>query len=126
MRKLAVLLAACLLLTGAAAAATTPISTKWNVKQYGFSIILPPKWYAVPRTVTAVNNTIAALKKQKQTSLATAYGFYLTANGKTELKTYVFQAFLFDGPTTDPVPIVVSIQVVGSKSAYKPADLTAA
>ena len=126
MRKLAVLFAACLLLAGAAAAATTPISTKWNVKQYGFSIILPPKWYAVPRTVTAVNQTIAALKKQKKTDLATAYGFYLTANGKTELKAYVFQAFLFDGPTMDPVPIVVSIQVVGSKSAYKPADLTTA
>ena len=126
MRKLAVLFAASLLLAGAAAAATTPISTKWNVKQYGFSIILPPKWYAVPRTVTAVNQTIAALKKQKKTDLATAYGFYLTANGKTEVKAYKFQAFYFNGPTMDPVPIVVSIQVVGSKRAYKPADLTTA
>jgi len=71
---------------------------------FGFSIILPPKWYAVPRTVTAVNQTIAALKKQKKTGLATAYGFYTTANGKAELKAYVFQAFLFDGPTSDPVP----------------------
>jgi hypothetical protein len=126
MRKLVVLLAACLLLAGAASAATTPVSTKWNVKQFGFSIILPPKWYAVPRTVTAVNQTIAALKKQKKTDLATAYGFYLTANGKTELKAYVFQAFLFDGPTTDPVPIVVSIQVVTGTRAYTAADLTAA
>jgi hypothetical protein len=126
MRKLAVLLAACLLLAGAAAAATTPTETKWNDKADGFSVILPAKWYAVPRTVAAVNQTIALLKKQKKTDLATAYSFYLTANGKQELKTYVFQAFLFDGPTMDPVPIVISIQVVPGKNPYKPADLPAA
>ena len=126
MRKLAALFAACLLLAGAATAATTPTETKWNDKADGFSVILPAKWYPVPRTVAAVNQTIAALKKQKQTDLATAYDFFLTADGKQELKAYVFQAFLFDGPTTDPVPIEISIQVVPGKRAYTPADLTAA
>ena len=126
MRTLAVLVGAFLLLAGAASAATTPTETKWIDKADGFSVILPAKWYPVPRTVTAVTQTIAALKKQKKTDLATAYSFYLTARGKTELKAYVFQAFYFNGPTMDPVPIDVSIQVVPSKTAYKPADLIAA
>ncbi len=126
MRKLAALCVATLLLAGSASAATTPTETKWIDKADGFSVILPAKWYPVPRTVTAVTQTIALLKKQKNTDLATAYGFYLTANGKAELKAYVFQAFLFNGPTNDPVPIVVSIQVVKGKSVYTSADLATA
>jgi hypothetical protein len=125
MRKFAVLLGAWLLLAGAVSAATTPAATKWIDKADGFSVILPAKWYPVPRTVTAVNNTIAALKKQKQTSLATAYGFYLTANGKTELKAYKFQAFYFNGPTMDPVPLSVSVQI-DKRIAYTAKDLPAA
>jgi hypothetical protein len=125
MRKLAVLLGASLLFAGAASAATAPVATKWIDKADGFSVILPAKWYPVPRTVTAVNNTIAALKKQKKTSLATAYGFFLTANGKTELKAYKFQAFYFNGPTMDPVPLSVSVQI-DKRIAYTAKDLAAA
>ena len=126
MRKLVVLLAACLLLAGAAAAATTPTETKWNVTSAGFSILLPPKWYAVPRTVTAVQQTIAALKKQKKTALAGEYGFYLTAAGKAQLKAFIFQAFLDISPSTDPIPPQVSVQVSKGAKPYTTADLTAA
>ena len=127
MRTLAVLLAACLVLAGAAQAAT-PVQTKWNVRQYGFSIILPPKWYAVPRTVEAVQQTIALAKKQKLTALATEYGFYLTAAGKSQLKTFQFQAFLDVGPTSDPITPQLSVQVtpLGKKRPYKTSDLSAA
>ena len=128
MRKLAALLAVCVLLTEAAAGAqaATPVETKWNVRSYGFSILLPPKWYAVPRTVTALQQTIAALKKQKKTALATEYGFYLTAAGKAQLKAFVFQAFLDISPSTDPIAPQVSVQVTKGAKGYTTADLTAA
>jgi len=128
MRKLAALLAACLLLAGPATAAraATPVETKWNVRSAGFSIILPPKWYAVPRTVTAVQQTIAALKKQKKTALATEYGFYLTAAGKSELKAFIFQAFLDIAPSMDPIAPQVSVQVTKGTKPYTTADLAAA
>lgn len=125
MRAALAAVTASLLLVGTAAGAT-PAATKWVDKPAGFSVILPAKWYPVPRTVAAVKATIAALKKQKNPNLATAYGFFLTANGKQELKAYAFQAFYFNGPTNDPVPIEVSIQIVKSKRAYTVADLTTA
>ena len=53
----------------------------------------------MPRTVTALQQTIAALKKQKKTALASEYGFYLTAAGKAQLKAFVFQAFLDISPS---------------------------
>src|ERR1700694_4924490 len=108
MRTLAVLITACLLLTGAASAATTPTATKWNVRSYGFSMILPAKWYPVPRTVKAVQQTIANYKKQKKTALASEYSFYLTAAGKSQLQAFAFQAFLDISPSTNPLPPQVS------------------
>jgi hypothetical protein len=128
MRKLAGLVAACLLLAqGAIAAqAATPVQTKWNVRSAGFSILLPPKWYAVPRTAAAVQQTIAALKKQKRTALAGEYGFYLTAAGKAQLKAFIFQAFLDIAPSTDPIPPQVSVQVSTGAKPYTNADLAAA
>ena len=127
MGKIAAAFAACLLLAGAAQAAK-PTETKWYVKQYGFSILLPAKWYAVPRTVTAVQQTIALAKKQKQTSLATEYGFYLTAAGKRQLSAFQFQAFLDVGPSTDPITPQLSVQMtpLGKKRPYTASDLTAA
>jgi hypothetical protein len=126
MRKLVALLGSALLLAGGAAAATTPSATQYRDRANGYSVTVPPKWYAVPRSVAAVNRTIALLKQQKKADLAKAYGFFLTAAGKTELKAYKFQAFYFDGPTSSPVPIQVSIQVAKGPRAYKAADLAAA
>jgi hypothetical protein len=126
MRRLVAMLAAALLLAAGAAASTMPPASKFNDKANGYSIIVPAKWYPVPRTVAAINQTIAQLKKQKKTDLATAYSFYLTAPGKAELKAYVFQAFYFNGPTMDPVPIQVSIQIAKGPRPYKASDLTSA
>jgi hypothetical protein len=113
-----------LVLAGAAAGADKPVG--YIDKADGFRVVLPAKWYPVPRSATEVKQLIATLKKAKKTSLATAYGFYLTANGQTERKAYVFEAFYFDGPTSDPVPLSVSIQIVPAKRAYTAADLKAA
>jgi hypothetical protein len=124
MRKLAALLTASLLLAGPASGATTPTATKWNVRAYGFSIILPAKWYAVPRTPAAVQRTIALLKKQKKTGLASEFSFYLTASGKSQLKNFVFQAFYDISPSTDPIAPQVAVDVV--KGTYTTADLTVA
>lgn len=121
-------LAACvggLVLAAAASAATTPTETKWIDKKDGFSIILPPKWYPVPRTTTAVQQTIAQLKKQKKTALANEYSFYLSAFGKTQLRDYVFQAFLDIAPSTDPIYPQVAVQK-DTRRIYKPADLSTA
>lgn len=114
------------MLAAAASAATTPTETKWIDKKDGFSIILPPKWYPVPRTVKAVQQTIAAYKKQKKTALASEYGFYLTAFGKTQLKDYVFQAFLDIAPSTDPIYPQVAVQLTKGSRPYKTSDLAAA
>jgi hypothetical protein len=122
-------LAACvgsLAIAAAASAATAPTETKWIDKNDGFSIILPPKWYPVPRTTTALQQTITQLKKQKKTALANEYSFYLTAFGKTQLKDYVFQAFLDIAPSTDPIYPQVAVQVTKGSRAYKTADLGAA
>ena len=109
-----------------AASAATPASTKWVVKQYGFSVILPPKWNPVPRTAAAVQKTIAALKKQKKAALASEYSFYLTAPGKAQLKDYVFQAFLDIAPSTDPIAPQFAVQVSKGSKPYTNADLPAA
>lgn len=121
-------LAACvgtLAIAAAASAATAPTETKWIDKKDGFSIILPPKWYPVPRTTTAVQRTITQLKKQKKTALANEYSFYLTAFGKTQLKDYVFQAFLDIAPSTDPIYPQVAVQK-NTQRVYKAADLQTA
>jgi hypothetical protein len=126
MRRLAAVLMATLVLVGGAAAATTPPATKWNDKPRGYSIIVPPKWYPVPRSVSAVNSLVAQLKKLKKTGLADAYAALIsTAEGKRELSAYVFQAFLYDGQSfVNEIPVEVSIQVVPGSRVLKPADLT--
>jgi hypothetical protein len=124
MRKLVGLFTAMLLLSGPASAAKTPTATRWNVRSYGFSIILPTKWYPVPRSPAAVQQTIALLKQRKKTALANEYSFYLTAAGKNQLKSFVFQAFYDISPSTDPIAPQVAIDVVNGK--YTTADLTVA
>ena len=109
-----------------AASAATPAQTKWVDKRDGFSVILPPKWYAVPRTPAAVQQTIAALKKQKKTAVASEYSFYLSAPGKAQLKDFVFQAFLDISPSTDPIAPQFAVQVTKGSKPYTTADLPAA
>ena len=109
----------------AAASAAAPTETKWIDKKDGFSITLPARWYPVPRTTTAVKQTIALLKKQKKAALANEYSFYLTAFGKTQLKDYVFQAFLDIAPSNDPIYPQVAVQTDKTR-AYKVTDLPAA
>ena len=123
-RGLAALVAA--LVLPAAASAAKPTETKWIDKRDGFSVILPPRWYPVPRTVTAVKQTVAALKKQKKTALANEYAFYLTAFGKTQLKAYVFQAFYDIAPSNDPIYPQFAVQVSTAAKPYTTADLPAA
>jgi hypothetical protein len=89
-------------------------------------MILPAKWYPVPRTVKAVQQTIALLKKQKKAALASEYGFYLTAAGKSQLKAFIFQAFLDISPSTDPIAPQVSVQVTKGTKPYTTTDLAAA
>jgi len=125
MRKLAALFTASLLLAGPASGATTPTATKWNVRAYGFSIILPAKWYAVPRTPAAVQQTIALLKKQKKTGLASEFSFYLTASGKSQLKDFVFQAFYDISPSNDPIYPQLAVQVSKAAKPYTTGDLQA-
>jgi hypothetical protein len=108
------------------ASAAAPPSTKWVVKQYGFSVILPPKWNPVPRTAAALQKTIASLKKQKKAALASEYSFYLTAPGKAQLEDYVFQAFLDIAPSTDPIAPQFAVQVAKGSKPYTNADLPAA
>ena len=110
----------------AAAGGATPAATKWVDKKDGFSVILPAKWKAVPRTVTAVKQTIAELKRQKKAALASEYSFYLTAPGKAQLKAYVFQAFLDISPSTDPIAPQFAVQVTKGTRPYTVADLAAA
>jgi hypothetical protein len=109
-----------------AASAATPTQTKWVDRRDGFSVILPAKWHAVPRTVAAVKQTIAGLKQQKKTALANEYGFYLTAAGKAQLKAFVFQAFLDIAPSNDPIAPQFAVQVVKGTKPYTTADLASA
>jgi hypothetical protein len=117
--------ACCALAFAGVAAAAKPASTKWVVRAHGFSVILPPKWYAVPRTAGAVTRTIADLKKQKRTALAAEYSFYLTASGKTQLKNFVFQAFYDIAPSTNPIAPQFAVQKDTARR-YVAADLPAA
>jgi hypothetical protein len=109
-----------------AASAAKPIETKWIDRRDGFSVILPPKWHAVPRTTTAVKATIAGLKRQKKTALANEYSFYLTAAGKAQLKAFVFQAFLDIAPSKDPIAPQFALQIVKGAKPYTAADLAGA
>ena len=118
------LTAALVLATGAGAAA--PPEQKWIDKRDGFSVILPARWYVVPRTTAAVKQTIAALKKQKRAAVANEYAFYLTAFGRQQLKDFVFQAFLDISPSTDPIPPQFAVQVTKGSKPYRTSDLTAA
>ena len=109
-----------------AASAAKPIETRWIDKRDGFSVILPAKWHPVPRTVTAVTQTIASLKQQKKTALANEYSFYLTAAGKAQLKAFVFQAFLDIAPSKDPIAPQFAIQLAKGTRPYTTADLAGA
>ena len=99
--------------------------TKWIDKKDGFSVILPAKWYPVPRTVTAVKQTIAQLKQQKKTALANEYSFYLTAAGRAQLNAFVFQAFLDIAPSRDRIYPQFAVQA-DTHARYATANLAAA
>jgi hypothetical protein len=108
-----------------AAFGATPAATKWVDRKDGFSVILPAKWYAVPRTVNAVKQTIAQLKQQQKTALANEYSFYLTSAGRAQLKAFVFQAFLDIAPSRDPIYPQFAVQV-DAHAHYTTANLAAA
>lgn len=123
--KAAVAVVLASLVMASAAGAAKPVAHGYIDKPAGFKIILPPKWYAVPRTVKAVQATIAAAKKAKKTGIASEYSFYLTAAGKQQLKDYAFQAFFDVSPSTDPLIPQLSIQVASAKGATLKAAATA-
>ena len=114
-----------LVLAGSSLGAT-PKFTKWIVKAQGFSIILPVSWDPVPRTVKAVQQTIAALNAQKKTTVAHAFAYYLTPAGKQELSAYVFEAFDTTPSNDDPLAPQVAVQVTKPKTPYKASALKAA
>jgi hypothetical protein len=124
--KIAAAAAIAVLAFASAASAATPPSTKWVVKQHGFSVILPPKWNPVPRTAAGVKQIMASLEKRKQTALASEYSFYLTAPGKAQLRDYVFQAFLDIAPSSDPIAPQFAVQISKGSKPYTNADLQAA
>jgi hypothetical protein len=126
MKRAAAVTALAALAFASTASAAAPTQTKWIDRKDGFSAILPPKWYPVPRTVAAVQQTIASLKKQKKAALASEYSFYLTAPGRAQLKDYVFQAFLDISPSTDPIAPQFAVQVSKGSKPYTNADLPAA
>jgi hypothetical protein len=109
-----------------AASAAKPTQTKWVDRRDGFSVILPNKWHAVPRTVAAVQRTVADLKRQKRTALANEYSFYLTAAGKAQLKAFAFQAFLDIAPSRDPIAPQFAVQITKGSRPYTTADLARA
>jgi hypothetical protein len=116
---------ALVVLAGTAGAATKPPATKWIDKRSGYSIVLPPKWYPIPRGTSAIKQEIAYLKSHKQAGLAGAYSAILKSPASlAELKTYAFQAFLWP-PLGSPIPTEVSLQIVPGKRVYKAADLPA-
>jgi hypothetical protein len=116
----------CLLALAGSAAAAAPAATKWVDKKDGFSVILPAKWYPVPRTAAAVRQTIANFEREKKNAVANEYRFYLTAAGKAQLKAFVFQAFLDVSPSRDPIYPQFSVQVTKGSRPYTTADLTVA
>lgn len=123
------LAALALAVAGASSAATAPKTTKeakYIDAQDGFSIILPPDWYAVPRSVTLIQATIKEAKKEKLKGIPTAYSFYLTAAGKQQLKAYAFQAFVNVYPSTIPIIPQVAIQISAPKKPYKASQLKGA
>jgi len=124
--KIAAAAAIAVLALASTASAAAPAQTKWIDRKDGFSVILPAKWFPVPRTAAAVNRTIASLKKQKKAALASEYSFYLTAPGRAQLKDYVFQAFLDIAPSTDPIAPQFAVQVTKGAKPYTAADLPAA
>jgi hypothetical protein len=126
-------LTATLLLGGSAAAATATStqtgkklpSTTYVDKQNGYRITVPTKWKVVPPNEATVKRMAAQYKKQKQAKLAEAYlAFVSTANGKAELKSFVFRAFLWPA-LPSPVPTDVSVRWDKVSGNYKQKDLPA-
>ena len=124
--KIAAAAAIAVLALASTASAAAPAQTKWIDRKDGFSVILPAKWFPVPRTVAAVKQTIASLNKQKKAALASEYSFYLTAPGRAQLKDYVFQAFLDIAPSKDPIAPQFAVQITKGTRPYTTADLTGA
>jgi hypothetical protein len=70
--KVALVAALAFVSLAAAASAAAPPEQKWIDKPDGFSVILPARWYVVPRSTAAVSRVIAAAWKAKNTGLASA------------------------------------------------------
>jgi hypothetical protein len=93
-------------------------------KQEGYQIAIPNTWRLIPRTKAEVEAVIAALKKKKETDLATFYaGIIASKSGLSGLTTYRLQAFDWPGSMESPVPIELSVGIVKTPRAYGPKDL---
>jgi hypothetical protein len=114
--------------TGAATATSTQTgkklpSTTYVDKKNGYRITVPTKWKVVPPHEPTVKKIAAQYKKQKQAKLAQAYlAFVSTPNGKAELKSFMFRAFLWP-PLPSPVPTDVSVRWDKVSGNYRQQDL---
>ncbi len=105
-----------LVLSASAAGANVP-STTYLDKPAGFRITIPKTWQLVPRSVAGVKARIKLLDKKKEADLASVYSAIVsTAAGRSELTSFVFQAFLY--PPISSIQTDVSLGIVRTTTAY--------
>jgi hypothetical protein len=99
--------------------------TTYVDEQDGYSLTIPSTWQLIPRTVAEVKARIATLKKTKSTvPLADTYQSIISsAAGRSALKAYRLQAFLWPMDGSTPLLTEVSLGVVPTSKAYAEADL---
>jgi hypothetical protein len=105
--------AVCVLVAGSARATTVKGIIIYD-KAKGYALTIPAAWKPIPRTEKEVQQTIATLKKKKSTvALAKYYQSIIsTAQGRSGLSAYRFQAFAWPVPANaSPLPTEVSLEV---------------
>jgi hypothetical protein len=116
LRLVVVFVAAALVLCATAAGANLPSTTYFD-KPAGFRITIPKTWQLVPRSLAGVKARIKQLDKKKETDLASVYSAIVsTAAGRSELTSFVFQAFLY--PPISSIQTDVSLGIVRTTTAY--------
>jgi hypothetical protein len=124
-----VLAAGVFLAAGATVAAAAPTknlpSTTYEDKRNGYRITVPTKWQVVPPSQKFITAKVAQLKKQHKTQLAQAWAAFVnTANGRAELKSFTFRAFMWPA-LPSPIPTDVSVRWDKIAARYKVKDLPA-
>lgn len=121
LRWVVVLAVAGLVVCAVAGAANEP-STTYVDKPAGFRITIPKTWQAVPRSLSGVKALIKQLDKEKETELAGVYSSLIsTAGGRSQLTSFVFQAFLY--PPIASIQTEVALEIVRTPTAYSVKDL---